>query len=269
MNSIKIGFLQGRLTKSTDGDIQFFPFDNWENEFKIASDLGFDCIELLVKSNSYKENPIWSDAGVGRILELSKKFNLSVPSVHGFYIKKPEYTDILIELIKRSSMVGAQAVLISFFEERALNNMEDKLTAVNLIKPALDIARELNVTLGIETEMPAEELKEFVDMFDSKNVGVYYDIGNMVSMGVDVVKEIELLKNYICGVHIKDRLVGKGTVPIGEGDSDFPVIFLALKNINYKKPLIFQGARKEGVDDIELNKSYLKTVKNWLLEINY
>ncbi len=264
MSLPKIGILQGRLTASKDGSIQFFPFDNWEKEFEIASMVGFDCIELLVKRDSYERNPLWSAFDVGRITRLSKKFNISIPSVHGFYIKSPEYTDLLIELIKQSAEVGAKKVLLSFFDERALLTKEDKDTALKYIGPALDFAKKHDIVLGVETEMAASELKDFIYSFNHPNIGVYYDIGNMVSMGVDVTREIEFLGDLICGVHVKDRKINGGSVPIGSGDANFPDIFSALKKIGYSGPFIMQGARDTNVDDIDLNTEYLNSVRDWL-----
>ena len=134
MSLPKIGILQGRLTASKDGSIQFFPFDNWEKEFEIASMVGFDCIELLVKRDSYERNPLWSAFDVGRITRLSKKFNISIPSVHGFYIKSPEYTDLLIELIKQSAEVGAKKVKVILTDGKNVKTygIEDDLTEFDI-----------------------------------------------------------------------------------------------------------------------------------------
>ena len=110
--------------------------------------------------------------------------------------------------------------------------------------------------------MVAEELKFFIDSFQHPAIGIYYDTGNMVSMGVDVVKELKFLQDYLCGIHLKDRKIGSNeSVPLGEGDADFRAILGILKEISYTAPLIIQGARKEGVNDTELNKQYLEWIK--------
>ena len=117
--------------------------------------------------------------------------------------------------------------------------------------------------------IPAEELLEFVESFNHPRVGVYYDLGNMASMGVDVLAEIRLLNRRIVGVHVKDRLPNGGpTIPLGEGCVDFYGAFSALREIGYQDPLIIQGARLPGVDDIILNRRYHIFVKYVLYEIN-
>jgi L-ribulose-5-phosphate 3-epimerase len=261
----KIGVLQGRLTASEGRGIQFFPFENWQNEFQIAREIGFDVIELLVKKDSFKDNPIWSAGGRNEIQKLKEKHMIETPSVHGFTLKTPDYPEIFSELIKYASSLGAKTVLASFFDENVLDCEEAKRQAGERLKGPVITAEELGVKIGIETEMKAEELRDFVESFESDSVGVYYDIGNMVSMNADVPKEITHLGDLICGVHIKDRLKNNGpSVEIGAGDSDFESIVAALKQIGYMGALVMQGARKDGVDDIKLNRQYHKFIKNIL-----
>lgn len=257
-----IGILQGRLTPSNGRGIQFFPYENWENEFKSAREIGFDCIELLVKRNEFSKNPLASPAGIKRINELKKEFKLETPSIHGFYSRDGNYPETLKKIIEAAHQVGAKVVLVSFFEENELNTENDKALARNQLQEPLNLAESYGIRLAVETEVPAKKLKSFVDSFQHPAIGMYYDTGNMVSIGVDVVKELKFLQDYICGVHLKDRKIGSSeSVPLGEGDADFKAILAALTEINYTAPLVIQGARKEGVDDIELNKQYLEWIK--------
>ena len=53
--SERIGIMQGRLSKPVNGKIQAFPFNNWENEFKIASEIGYACIEWVIDSNGWNK----------------------------------------------------------------------------------------------------------------------------------------------------------------------------------------------------------------------
>ncbi len=257
----KIGLLQGRLTPSNGRGIQFFPYENWENEFKNAHEIGLDCIELLVKKGEFNKNPLSSPPGIGRINELKKEFGIGTPSIHGFYSKEDDYPGILKGIIKAAHQIGAKVVLTSFFEENELVTENDKSLARNQLKGPLDLAERYGIRLGVETEMPAEELKSFIDSFKHSAIGIYYDTGNMVSMGVDVVKEIQFLQDSICGVHLKDRKIGGKSVPLGEGDTDFRAILNALWETGYNGPLIIQGARQEGKNDIKLNKEYLEYTK--------
>ena len=259
-----VGILQGRLTASNGRGIQFFPFEDWEKEFAEASKIGFSAIELLVKSDSYKENPLWTDAGVDRINELKAENNIKTLSVHGFYSKDESYPGVISKLIVNGGRVGAGTVLISFFKENILHDEGDKEFARKQLMGPLRVAAERGIVLGVEAEVVAEELGEFLDSFGSENIKSYYDIGNMVSMGVDVVEEVKFFGKRICGTHVKDRKLHGESVPIGEGDTDFSAVFTALKEVGYGGAFIMQGARSEAIDDIELNRRYFEYVRELL-----
>lgn len=165
-------------------------------------------------------------------------------------------------------MVNAKTILIPFFHENILKDEEDKDFVRKQISPVLSLCKELNIRLGIETEIKAEELLEFIKSFNNPQIGSYYDIGNMVSIGVDVTKEIKLLGKHIYSVHIKDRMANGGaTIPLGNGCANFEGAFNTLKEIGYNEPLIIHGARKTDNDDIELNREYFNFTKQILEKI--
>ena len=96
-----------------------------------------------------------------------------------------------------------------------------------------------------------------------------YDMGNSASLGYDPRREIGLLGEYIINVHIKDRIRGGGTVPLGEGDTDFGTVFTELENAGYEHDFILQAARKDIFSDrenviIETVRSYIDFVTPWI-----
>ena len=46
--SLRIGIMQGRLSKPLNRKIQSFPKNSWENEFYVAKDVGFELIEWVL-----------------------------------------------------------------------------------------------------------------------------------------------------------------------------------------------------------------------------
>jgi L-ribulose-5-phosphate 3-epimerase len=63
----------------------------------------------------------------------------------------------------------------------------------------------------------------------SKNVLVYYDVGNSTRNGFDVVKEIRWLgKDRICQFHLKDN-----PHYMGEGTISFPAVVAAIRDIGF------------------------------------
>lgn len=262
-----IGILQGRLTPSRDGRLQFFPVGSWEKEFPTAREIGFGAIEPLVAVDSYRVHPLWTEVGTGKLRAIAAANGIHLPSVHGFFkwrTRAGESVRALREILPRAGAIGAKTVLVSLFDENAIQGHEDEQRVIELLRPLADQAEGLGIRLGLESEIPAERFRRFIEAFNHPAVGIYYDIGNMVGLGVDVPAEIQLLAPLIVGVHVKDRIIGGGTVPLGSGAADFPAIFRVLAVIGYRGPYIIQGARDPSRDDISLNRAYYQFVKSLL-----
>ena len=68
-----------------------------------------------------------------------------------------------------------------------------------------------------------------MDRARSKNVLVYYDVGNSTNNGFDVVKEIRWLgKDRICQIHLKDN-----PNYMGEGKIEFAAVVKAIRDIGF------------------------------------
>ena len=68
----KFGIVQGRLSKAPKNRLQFFPKNNWPDEFQKAKVVGLDFIELFAERKFNKTNPIWTINGCNRIKSLAK-----------------------------------------------------------------------------------------------------------------------------------------------------------------------------------------------------
>jgi len=80
------------------------------------------------------------------------------------------------------------------------------------------------------------EMRDFIDSLNSKYIGSYFDVGNVVYSGYPE-HWIKILGNRIKKLHFKDfkRSIGTiaGFVPLLEGDVNFPEVIKALEKINY------------------------------------
>ena len=74
----KLGITQGRLTKTKGTKIQDFPIVNWTNEFKAASKLKLDFIELIIEKKFNRLNPLHSSKGRKQIIKIAKKNNINI-----------------------------------------------------------------------------------------------------------------------------------------------------------------------------------------------
>ena len=70
-------------------------------------------------------------------------------------------------------------------------------------------------------------------------------IGNSASLNFDPIQEFKEYGKYIKNIHLKktEKNLEK-TVPFGQGNTNFKLIFNLCKKINFKGNMILQGARK-------------------------
>ncbi len=271
-----IGVLQGRLTPSRGRGIQFFPDDNWGQEFKDARTIGLSAIELLIRPQGLRKHPLMTEEGRARLRELSQQTDITIPSIHGYYLPEDAYATDLLDVVRATAEIGAKVVLVSFFHEKKLSPTPDITweRAHKLLAPAASAAKDAGIQLGIEAELPADTLIDFIGQALAPEVfGVYYDLGNQFACGFPVADEIRLLGKRIVGVHVKDRLPNAGlnaeskSVSLGDGCADFGQAFAALREIGYSGPLIIQGARGEDGDELGQNTKYREFTEKIAQEI--
>ena len=82
-------------------------------------------------------------------------------------------------------------------------------------------------------------------------VRVNYDSGNSASLGYDVSSELAVYGDRVGSVHVKDRLRGGTTVPLGAGHADLPALFTGLVNLGYGGDYVLQVARGEAGCEVE------------------
>jgi hexulose-6-phosphate isomerase len=113
--------------------------------------------------------------------------------------------------------------------------------ACEAVRQILPAAQETGVALCIENVwskflLSPLEMRNFIDSFDSKFVGAYFDVGNVLLTGYPD-HWIHILGERIKRVHVKDfkRSVGtvEGFVDLLEGDVDFEAVKEALADIGY------------------------------------
>jgi L-ribulose-5-phosphate 3-epimerase len=137
---------------------------------------------------------------------------------------------------------------------------------VEEIKKVIPLAEQLNVKIAIENVwnnflLSPVEAAYYVDQFQSKAVGFYFDCGNILNYGWPE-QWIKILSPRIAKVHIKEfsRKIadkqGKGAgfgVKLLEGDVNWPVVMKALDDIGYRDWTTIEqpgGNTPEGLKDL-------------------
>jgi sugar phosphate isomerase/epimerase len=155
---------------------------------------------------------------------------------------------ILDKLIKNASQIRASDIVLPCVDQSSLKNKKDIDNFVNNIKLVVKTAESAGINICLETDLEPRVFANMLDSIGSKNVTVNYDIGNSAALGYDPIEEFRAYGHKISDLHIKDRLLGGRSVPLGTGNVNFSKIFDLLSKYEYQGIIIFQAFRDdEGV----------------------
>lgn len=264
----KFGIMQGRLLPKYQGRYQAHPVSYWKDEFPIASKLGLDSIEFILDYNDVEKNPLFAPGGIDDILEIEKSSGVSVRSICAdYFMEAPFHSEdinvvdkslnILNNLIKNASLINITDIIIPCVDQSSLRNERDIKNFINNIKLLIKNAENKNINLCLETDLSPKKFANLIESIGSKNITVNYDMGNSAALGYDPVEEFKAYGNKITDLHIKDRLLGGASVPLGSGNVNFSKIFELLSKYDYKGIAIFQAYRDD--EGVEIFKDQL----NW------
>ncbi|GFI22625.1 L-ribulose-5-phosphate 3-epimerase UlaE [Lachnospiraceae bacterium] len=252
----QIGMMQGRLTQPKGRGIQFFPFENWEEEFRIARKLGLNEIEFIFDFEDYKQNPLWTIDGVNRIKEIRTETGIQINAVCFDYFMRraffkedvqqvkriEENTQIIKTILESMKQLQIKLLEIPLVDDSSLKSDKEKAAFREWLLKIIDYADE-TINIALETDLSPKDFKEYLNLFNHPRVGANYDSGNSSGIGYDLYEEVTTLGDYIFNIHIKDRIYQGTTVSLGTGSADFDRLFKGLSEIKYKHNFILQAAR--------------------------
>jgi hexulose-6-phosphate isomerase len=274
----RIGFMQGRLSPMIDGKIQSFPWENWENEFKIANKIKISNMEWTLDQENLYKNPLMTVDGQNEILRHSKLYELKIPSLTGdcfmqapFFKQDENKIERLVDfenIVNACGKIGVRQIVIPLVDNSSIKNeLEEKILYEELMK-RIDLFKLLQIQIVFESDFSDKKLQEFIAKYPKDLFGINYDVGNSAALGFNPTSEIQSYGERIYNVHIKDRVLGGTTVPLGEGDADFDKVFEALLKVNYKGNFILQTARAKNNEHeeylIRFNEFTLKKLIKWI-----
>lgn len=257
----RLGFIQGRLSPLVEGKIQAFPFENWQEEFSQAEAIQLNKLEWTLDQATLYENPLLTLEGQKIISRLCSVHNITIATITGdcfmqapFWQVRRSLQKALLndakQIIISAASIGARIIVIPLVDNGSLRSQAQ----INALKYGMqDLAPLLQkhqVQIAFESDMPPKELAAFIEDYPSKLFGINYDIGNSAAFGYDCVREIGTYGTRIIGVHVKDRLLGGTTVPLGEGNADIPLCIQTLENSGYNGLYVLQTARATDDDHV-------------------
>ena len=246
-----ISIMQGRLLPRYKNKYQAFPVGYWQAEFHIAKELGFSGIEWIVDYNGWDQNPLLNSVGTQEIKLLSNSTGVCVLSVcadcfmeasfHSHHQSDSE--KILRKLIDQAGLLGIRDIVIPCVDQSSLKSESDKKQLIHSISTVLK-STQSSIKINLETDLNPRDFKQLLSQFDVP-IYVNYDTGNSASLGYNPEEEFSVYGHLISDLHIKDRLLNGGSVPLGSGDVQFDVIFQLLKEYSFSGTMVMQTARSD------------------------
>jgi L-ribulose-5-phosphate 3-epimerase len=250
-----VGFMQGRLSPLVNGRIQAFPASHWREEFPAAQALGLRLMEWTLDHEGLADNPLMSPHGRTEIRELCASCDLSVPSLTGdCFMQAPfwkaagasDRAALLAEfdaVMDAAADLGIGIIVVPLVDNGRVELAGQAAVLRDALLQRVPMLAARRVRVAFESDLPALELTEWISGYPPGVFGINYDTGNSASLGYDVTTEWAAYGSRIINVHIKDRLLGGSTVPLGGGNCNFPAVFRAMREAGYAGNLILQTAR--------------------------
>ncbi|MDH2398917.1 TIM barrel protein [Bradyrhizobium sp. SSUT18] len=271
----RIGFMQGRLSALVDGKIQAFPWNEWREEFSRAKELGLTRIEWTIDQERLRENPLTTEPGQQDILALSRENGVRVPSLTGdcfmqapFWKVDAVVRDALVAdldlLIAACSRIGIEFVVIPLVDNGKIERESEGDTLKRVLLARSEQLARRNLKIVFESDLPPRELARFMEAYPADVFGINYDSGNSASLGYDSDEEVGAYAQRILNVHVKDRIRGGTTVPLGTGNADLAKTIRLIERSGYKGQYILQTARAIDGDHAGALAKYRDMTVRWI-----
>jgi L-ribulose-5-phosphate 3-epimerase len=250
----RIGFMQGRLSAMVDGKIQAFPWNEWIEEFSRAKSVGLGRMEWTIDQNRLRENPLTTDAGQKQIRDLSFQHGLRIASLTGdcfmqapFWKARGDAHRALVAdldlVLKSCSAVGIEFAVIPLVDNGRVENAEQEGILLHILLQRAASLSEQGVKVVFESDLPPTSLAQFIAKLPREVFGINYDVGNSAALGYDCAEEMAAYAPRILNVHVKDRVRGGTTVPLGTGAAELARAIRLIERSGYSGQYILQTAR--------------------------
>ncbi|WP_291848442.1 TIM barrel protein [Bradyrhizobium sp.] len=258
-----------------DGKIQAFPWTEWREEFSRARALGLPRIEWTIDQHRLPENPLNTPAGQQEIRELSRRHGVKTASLTGdcfmqspFWKTDGETQKSLVgdlDLVLAScATLGIEFVVIPLVDNGRIENDAQAETLLRVLLERTASLSKQGVKIVFESDLPPAPLTRFIDAFPRAAFGINYDIGNSAALGHDCAEEISAYASRILNVHVKDRLRGGTTVPLGTGAADLAKAIRLIEQSGYRGQYILQTARAADGDHAGVLAGYRDMTVRWI-----
>jgi L-ribulose-5-phosphate 3-epimerase len=252
--------MQGRLGAPEEGRFQSFPRQGWRLEIARAAEIGLRGLEWIYDLFGEGANPLETMEGREELRDLLAQHGISVVSICAdYFMDRPllrcsqadnaELIERLQWLLSICPELGVVRVVLPFVDASRIHDEIERDQVVANLRQVLPQAERHGVELHLETDLTPQAFRELLNRLDHPLVKVNYDAGNSASLGYHPEDEFAAYGTRVGSVHIKDRRLGASTVPLGQGDTDFPSLREQLIKYDYRGDFVLQVARGEAGDE--------------------
>lgn len=270
----QFGIMQGRLSPPDGGRFQSFPRARWADEFALAAAVPLTYIEWIYDDYGADVNPLLTDEGVQQLTRLMEENHIQLRAICADWFMdfpllrcneddRNRRLDFLYRLIRAANSIGAQRIVLPFVDSSRITSREEEDIVIRVLESVLPVAEEAGIELHLETDLGPTAFKALLDRLPHPSLKVNYDSGNSSSLGYCSSEEIAAYGERIGSVHIKDRVFGGGTVPLGTGGADFNDVFASLKRAGYTGDFTMQVARGESGEELNWAQRNLAFIRRY------
>lgn len=267
--------MQGRLGAPEEGRFQSFPRQGWRLEIARAAEIGLRGIEWIYDLFGEGANPLETAQGREELRGLLARHGVAVVSICAdYFMDRPllrcsqadnaELLERLQWLLGICPEMGVGRVVLPFVDASRIRDEHERDQVVANLRQVLPQAERHGVELHLETDLAPQAFRELLDLLDHPLVKVNYDAGNSASLGYRPEDEFAAYGARVGSVHIKDRRLGASTVPLGQGDTDFPSLREQLIHYAYRGDFVLQVARGEAGDEPRWLAGMAALAADWL-----
>ena len=250
------GIMQGRLSESKKGKLQFLP-KNWKIEYDRLKEINLDYIELF--TTKFKDrSPIWNENNSTLKKKIYQTNLKKIILCDNYAFKKSlisiNYKNYFNKITNKLSSFPNSVLLIPIenflFEKK---NYKKLIKAVNYF---LINSKKKGIEISFEVQVTSKTILKFKKDLKNKLFKITFDTGNIFLIDKDnkrLNSYLRKTKNFINHIHLKDRDEFGNNVVLGTGLINFKNILKSLKKINYNKTFTFETSR---------GNHYLTTAKN-------
>lgn len=250
----RLGVMEGRLLPKYQGRYQAHPKGYWADEFPVAAGFGLELIEFILDFNDAEENPLLAQGGPTALSAVSQQTGVQVVSICAdYFMEAPLHrgeqralaATTLARLLDNAAKLGVGDVVIPCVDQSRIEDRAQEDALVAALSAALPQAEGLGINLSLETDLDPVRFAALLARLPNHHVTVNYDIGNSASWGYDPEAEWAAYGTRVSDVHIKDRVLGGGSVVLGTGNAHIPKVLELMRHHDFRGPVIMQAFRDD------------------------